>query len=130
MSKIKEFSKTNLNSVRRDIDIALASVEKEYGITLKLGNIRFSGTSFTTKVSADVKPTNGKSLGETKFNANCVLYGLKKSDFGKTFTEGRKTYTITGINTRSKRYPIECQCLTNGKGIRFTASLIREILNR
>jgi hypothetical protein len=57
-TKIKSFSKSNLSEVRRAIDEALVKVEKEYGISLKIGNISFTNEQFTTKlVSKITDPT-------------------------------------------------------------------------
>ena len=41
--KVTNFDKPTVKAIRMAMDKALATVEKEYGITIKTGNARFSG---------------------------------------------------------------------------------------
>jgi len=113
------FNKSNLKSIRADIDAALKAVEKKHGVSFNLGNIRYSDNDFRGKLecfSATDNSGNTVNIDKQNFESKAWLVGVKKTSFGKTFTVGRKTYTICGINTRAKKYPIQA---TNAQGQRY-----------
>lgn len=103
------FDRSNLKTIRNDIDAALAAVEKKHGIKFNLGNIRYSANDFRTKLECvSVTSANGAPVDadKVKFEQNAFLFGVKKDAFGKSFTSHGRRFTITGINPRAKRYPV------------------------
>ena len=76
------FTKENLPRIRADVDKALTSVEKMYGVKFNLGRITFTGNQFRTKLECNV----GESVEDAKgnsWNVNCRKLGLAPSDFGR-----------------------------------------------
>ena len=51
MKKIESFNKPQIVQLRSEIDNALASVAKKYGITISAGNCSFSGNEANFKLS-------------------------------------------------------------------------------
>ena len=83
--KIQNFAKGNLQTLRVDMDKALQSVAKKYGITIKAGNASFSGNECTFKVKLNTKGTDGTVI--TKEAKDFDRYkGLHAIQNGKGFT--------------------------------------------
>ena len=120
------FNKSNLKTIRADIDTALAAVEKKHGVSFKLGNIRYTDNDFRGKLecfSASDSGGNAVNVDKQKFESKSFLVGVKKTAFGKTFTSGRKTYTICGINTRAHQYPIQANS-AQGRRYKFSVDAL------
>lgn len=102
----------------------LAAFAEELGLSVEQeGRWTYdhSGDWMTLKVKFVAGGDEGREeLAKRDFALACWRYGLKESDYGATFTSGGKTYRIIGINTRSRRYPIECEEVGTGKKIRYT----------
>lgn len=115
MSRITRFDKQNLKTMRSEINTALKAVFDKYGVSGQIENIRFDATSFRTKLNVSVGA--GMTEADTdraNFEKYCVLFGLKKEDFGKVFTSAGVAYTVCGINPKSRKYGLV------GKSVRGT----------
>ena len=115
------FNRTNIKALRADIDAALAAVEKQHGVSFKLGNIRFTDNDFRCKLecfSASDNSGNAVNVDKQNFESKAFLVGVKTTSFGKTFTSRGRKFTITGINTRANKYPIQAST-ANGKRYKF-----------
>lgn len=99
------FTKANLPTIRADIDTALAAVASKYGITLELGNIRFSEGQFTSKLTATAAETK-TDAARVNWEAHAIRFGLEDSMFGKRFTIAGKRLEICGIKPRNRKYPV------------------------
>jgi hypothetical protein len=111
------FNKSNLKTIRADVAAALAAVESKHDVKFSLGNIRFSDNDFRCKLECFSAATgNSTDIDRQKFESKCWMFDVPKSSFGKTFKSGRKTYTITGLNTRAHKYPIQA---TDSRGNRY-----------
>lgn len=64
-----------------------------------------------------------QSQEQRAYASFCADFKLKPEWFGKTFEHRGKTYTITGLNIRSKRFPV----MTEG-GTRFNADYLRALM--
>ena len=110
------FTRAKVKTIRTEIDKALAAVAAKHGVEFSLGTIRFSDTDLrgTLKcVSAD------KDAGRKMFERDAFRVGVKKDAYGKTFTSNGKTFRITGINTRAKKYPICAETVNRGDKYKF-----------
>lgn len=120
------FTKTNLKNIRADIEAALASVEATYNCKFSLGNIRFSDHNFRGKLECNsVADASGNTINpaEVHFNDNRWRVGLAKDAFGKTFTAQGRRYTIVGVNTRAKKYPVQAETAA-GRRYKFPMSAL------
>ena len=52
MTKLTSFDKNNLSNVRAAIDAAMANVEKEFGITIQLGSIKYTAEAIKATLEA------------------------------------------------------------------------------
>jgi hypothetical protein len=124
-TKIKSFSKSNLSEVRRAIDEALVKVEKEYGISLKIGNISFTNEQFTTKlVSKITDPTVVLSVNSGLFE----MYGLPANLAGQIVIHAGKQYQITGVDRGKRKFPITSTELSTGRTTSMTVDLVKLLI--
>ena len=116
MSKVTKFDRPTLAVLRTDIEAALAEVAKKHGITLGIGGMTFTQTTFTTRISAvaaaedasnsdDAAPNESNSDVNPKwivaFNRNAFLHGFNRSDLNRTFKIGRIEHTLVGWRTKA-----------------------------
>jgi hypothetical protein len=110
--KIKQLDKQNIQMLRDAVQKSLDKVGDMYGLTIKLGNIRYDNLSFRSKVEAYVdEPASGVGYEQEAFNSTCFMYGLKPEDYLKEVTlNGQKFWgtkaKIYGFNPRSRKYPV------------------------
>ena len=50
--KIEKFDKNVFKTLRPEIQAALDTIKDKFGVTIKLGNINFTGNEFTGKIIA------------------------------------------------------------------------------
>jgi hypothetical protein len=92
---IKKFDKTNLKTVREDLNAILSKYAKENNLEIKLGNISFSAGAFTTKMEAKV-------IGVKSIQDVWLDDAMRKFAFVKTSKCGK---TLVGFNPRAGKYP-------------------------
>lgn len=130
---IKAFDSKNLDVVRADIDKALASVCSKHGIALKMGGIRYSGDSFTTKLEAFVQTqgANGMSATELKLRKELKrdgwAFNVDESHLGKTFTSNGETFKFAGIKANRPKYPVIGTNVRTGKSYKFREGVLTQI---
>ena len=109
MKKIESFNKPQIVQLRSEIDNALNSVAKKYGITISAGNCSFSGNEANFKLKL-----NTIGDGGTVITRESKMWDLYKSrtncshlNIGDTITIQGNSYTLSGYNTRDKKAPIQ-----------------------
>lgn len=108
-STIKSFNSKNIDVVNADIRKALKSVEDKYGITIKVGKVKYSENSYNAEMNVAI----GQGL-EAYRSAWIDLinlgygyaYNLKAEDFGTKVELNGKQYTIVGIRPKARTKPL------------------------
>ena len=98
---MKEFTRAGFTKVRTVVDKHLAAAGKELGITLSIGNISFDANQFSTKLKG-LTGTDSNDHAKKEWDKYCRRFGFKSEHFGVTYGQ----YTIVGIASRSRKYPI------------------------
>jgi hypothetical protein len=113
MATVKTFDKTNLKTIRADLEKALEAVSKKHGITLDFNNISFDSKSFSTRLKAEVKSTGTAAKVDPalegvnptwikSFTARAVWVGLNASDLGKPVKlAGGAVGTLVGMRPKA-----------------------------
>ena len=124
--KVSNFDKPSIKAIRMAMDIALAKVEKQYGIKISTGNARFSGDEVTFKVKANTISTGGQV--QTKEAQNWAMMaqvnGLDGFSVGDTIQLQGKSFTIKGWNTRARKSPINIED-QNGRGYKCSVNMLK-----
>ena len=139
LTMTKQSASDVISRLRRKIeatlnDGTLDSIQE--GLQVDLGNARYtSGDIFPITFKFEVSATNEDGTVETKeardFKRIAEIYGLSPDDLGKTFKtwHGKRTYTITGLVRRRRKFPISAVC-ENGKSWKFPAEQVKDALSR
>ena len=124
--KVTNFDKPTIKAIRMAMDNALATVEKEYGITISTGNARFSGNEVNFKVKANTMGNDGTV--NTKEAQMFDLYknsiGLGHLNVGDTINLQGKSFTIAGYNTRARKSPINITD-AQGRGYKCSVAMVK-----
>ena len=122
MKKIESFNKPQIVQLRSEIDNALNSVAKKYGITISAGNCSFSGNEANFKLKL-----NTIGDGGTVITRESKMWDLYKSrtncshlNIGDTITIQGNSYTLSGYNTRARKAPIN---FTDSRGNGYKCSI-------
>tara|TARA_B100000989_G_scaffold130087_1_gene96597 strand:- start:724 stop:1113 length:390 start_codon:yes stop_codon:yes gene_type:complete len=124
--KVTNFDKPTIKAIRMAMDNALAKVEKEYGITIKTGNARFSGDEVTFKVKANTKNNDGSvnTKEANMWGLYAPTHGLGHLNVGDTIQLQGKSFTIAGYNTRARKSPINVTD-ANGRGYKCSVAMVK-----
>lgn len=124
---VKEMDKATVKALAAEMEAALKAVAEKNGVTIKFGGGKYDPTAGTFNPKVTVELPDAK---KREFEAYCGIYGLEPEDFGKSFTVGGKTFTVSGLASgRSSKYPILAMN-SNGKEFKFTVEQARKVLGR
>lgn len=112
-----KLTKQSLDSIRKELNTSFAEIEKKYNIKLSMGTIRYTDSSFTTKLTGvldlakDPKdllmPADSNYYVQLLIPKNQTFYNVTPDMYGKSFkTVMGDTYTFVGLKPSRKQYPI------------------------
>ena len=105
---IEKFDKPTLKIVREALADALDGLQEELGIKLKIGtNISFDANTFTTKLTGSLFSHDPLAEDWEKY---AHVYDLDVTWLGKQFPSNGKTFTIVGLDTKKRKYPVIASC--------------------
>ena len=115
MSKVNEFNRENLKEFRQKLNMKMEELEAEYGIKIKLGNISFSPTEFTSKITCRIFGEDGRTKKEVSdFNTYKNALGIQ-FEMGDKFMLSSKQFEVDGINLNARKNMVKIKCLATGK---------------
>lgn len=118
MKTVTEFNKQTLNEIRIELDKVLTEFGDKHNLKFVIPNIGYTANEFHTKLtcSLKVKP-DGKTFDPEleNFDKYHKMYGLQKSDLGKTFEMKGRSFKITGLNPKRRTCPLVIKDLGNNK---------------
>jgi hypothetical protein len=126
MSKITTITRADCATIRDAVAAALVSVEKQFGLKLSTKGGKFGPTSFTLPIEFATVSTDGavNSVEATNFTRMSNHYGVDPSMLNKKITTDSGTYTLTGLNPRSRRFPFTA-VREDGKGFKLGANTVK-----
>jgi len=121
------FDRPTIKVLRMKIQNELVNLGKELGLSINVGNARFSSNTVNFKVEFSLIRKDGLVLnGEAEaFRDSAHRYGLKPEYLGKTFHFHGKSYTITGMKPRNHKFPILAE--RYNKKFKFTIGQIKSV---
>lgn len=123
--KIKHFDRPTIKHLRPVIEKALNEALTSYGISVTLGNAKFSPASMSIKVEMATVAEDG-TVKNPQYEALVSLghfYGLPESFDINTLVGG---YKLVGLNTKSHKYPFIAE--KNGKRYKMAVAHIRTMM--
>ena len=120
-----EITRSTLKQLRPAIESALADVEKNFGIKLKLANCKYTSVDFTFQLKGEVLDTgDGESVAERDWKTYSAEFGLDTVKFGSVFESSGRRFRITGIKITRPKYPVSAVDVSTGKGFKFPVSSV------
>lgn len=109
--------KQNLQAIRKDLDMALLSVAKKYGIVLKTGRCRFTDSSAQMNIEIATVSSTGEVIDIEKASllANLSYLGLTHEHLSKTFSIGGKNFKLVGYKKARHVKPFGLTCMEDGR---------------
>jgi hypothetical protein len=122
---INQLDRETIVNLRKEMEAAMQVVAAKHGIVIKFGNCKFSPENASFKLDVATKAQNGSVITReaTAFKQSAVYYGLKSEDLGKVFTFNGKTFKLTGLLPKSRKYPFQATCLQDGKSYKLPESI-------
>ncbi|MCK9445938.1 hypothetical protein M0Q50_03500 [bacterium] len=119
MKKVK-ILKLNDNSsleiLRDEVNNRLKDIEKDFGVSMKVGHISYQQLKATFRLDATIASVDVSKIDYEKY---CGFFDIPKDSYGKTFISGGTTYKICGINIKARKFPIVAQNLKDNKMYKF-----------
>jgi len=117
---IEKFDKPTLKIVREALADALDGLQEELGIKLKIGNnISFDANTFTTKLTGSLFSHDPLAEDWKKY---AHIYDLDVAWLGREFPSDGKTFTIVGLDTKKRKYPVIAT--RDGKRYKFPTDVV------
>ncbi len=89
-------TKEKLAEIRKDMDVALATIGKKHGISsFKLGTIRYDSDGFKTSLEAQF--AGGESFDLKTLRLNAYLFGFKETIANATISYANKQCKVIGV---------------------------------
>jgi hypothetical protein len=107
--------------LQRDLNALTARYSN--GWQIKLGNATFSGNSIKFKMEV-FDTSGGLSPGQDEFNRQCRVYGLEPVDFGREFRYGGKTFKLSGVIPRGRKFVLQGRNVSDGRTYKFRIDVV------
>jgi hypothetical protein len=118
MEKITQFNKSQLSTLRRELNSELEQLGARLGLTIKSGNISYETNSCTIQVKAQIKGSLTRNQQSISMHAS--LLGLSDIKYGSVLhSQQRGALKLVDYKPRSPKYPWVAE-LTNGSRIKMT----------
>ena len=123
-------NKSQVKKFRADFEAMLTVLQKDTGMKIDLGNIRFSPDGHLTfKGTASVKGEGNTFVCPyaIALNEQIESYGFSKDIIGKPTKYQGETYKLVGLKTKNRKYPFIAENLDNGKTYKMSLSHITQM---
>ena len=129
MQKITNFDRPTVKSLRSSLEADLATIALKYGITMELGNARFSEHECNFKfklntIASDSTPVETKEAAA--FRRHAPLLGIGHLSPGDRIHISGQEYEITGYNTRAPKSPIGIKACLTGKKYKCSVAYLKQ----
>lgn len=125
---INAFDKTNLTSLRSDINAALKAVGDKYGISIQAGNATFTASVATFKLACMVGDTTISEMKKDKSALDltiCQPMYFPDLKLDARYAMGNDVFKIVGYNTRGRTQPMKIVSLKSGKEFKCSIAHLR-----
>lgn len=101
-------SKDKARVIRDRLAKTLKELEKELEVSIHLSNMRYSDTDARISLTFTYSSETGvvQSFEETQFKQHAASLGLAGLSIGDTICIKNVNYTLIGLNSRNRKYPV------------------------
>lgn len=118
----------NQEELRNDIEAAMASIEKKWGVGVRVEKMRHTDTRAEIKLSlAPVDHGTMLDRHAIAFKAVAPLLGIEPRCLGHKFILGDEEYVMRGYNARSKVKPFLADRVSDGNRCKFPAEVTKQL---
>jgi hypothetical protein len=116
---------TKINKVQAKIQAAIAQIEKEEGVSISFGSIKYNSAyySATMKVSTTEKSEKVDGI----YESICKRLGFTQNVIGLSFNASMGEMIITDIKTKNRKYPVIAQA-QNGTSYKYSVDHIKKLV--
>lgn len=116
---------TKINKVQAKIQAAIAQIEKEEGVSISFGSIKYNSAyySATMKVSTTEKSEKVDGI----YESICKGLGFTQNVIGMTFQGNTGEMIITDIKTKNRKYPVIAQA-KSGTSYKYSVDHIKKLV--
>jgi hypothetical protein len=115
---MESITRQDANLLGREVEEALRQVAERHGLQLDIRGGTFDSGSFKPRVEFKTAASD-----RDEFARYATLYGLNADDFGRSFRNGGREFTVAGISPRSPRRPILAKS-ADGRTWKFPADAV------
>jgi len=129
MFKAVQFTKSNLDDLRKDLDAVLSKYSKEAGVHFNIGSIRFSEREANLKLTASLPSTGGMftTAEEEDFDLfsrlDSISVGLHEVGSSRTLGNVK----MVGYKSRNRKYPYIVEQVSTGSRYKLSTSSARSL---
>ena len=123
--KITNFTRANIDIFSDTVMSMLQAFGRKAGLEVTRESGRYSANTFTMKISFRVLAKDGSGK-PADFDTKALRAGIFNDCWGKTFSQGGKTYKILDIKPRNRTYPVIAEDVRSGKSYKFPADVARD----
>jgi hypothetical protein len=116
------FDRDLAKKIQADAVVALEKVAKKYGVNISYNGGTLGTNDFILKLKVEVANAV-KTYDPWVYKA----FNLPEDIIGKTFVNRGTKYTITELNTKAPKFPVNVVD-ENGKGFKFPVDAVRTLL--
>jgi hypothetical protein len=126
-----KIDKETVTSFRKDFAACVADLEKKYGVTMRIGGIRYTEAEFYGKLSVKSNDPEAQRVANTNLNGSlkylCQSHNVTTGPsglIGSVYSYEGKRYTISDFVSRRRKYPMTANC-SDGKSYRLPWAYLR-----
>lgn len=109
-------NKQEVKTIAEEVREALKAVGLKHNMDIGIGNVTFTATQFSAKMTAQVKELDGKSLEQIEFEKYCSLFGFKPEDYRRVANRPSQghLFRILGFKPSSPKFCLQVEDVSTG----------------
>ena len=116
---------SKINNVQAKIKAAIAKIEKEEGVSISFGSIKYNSAYYSAAMKVSTTEKNEKVDGI--YESICRKLGFTQNVIGMTFQGNTGEMIITDIKTKNRKYPVIAQA-KSGTCYKYSVDHIKRLI--
>jgi hypothetical protein len=129
---VTSFDRVTVRKITEECGEALEAIAAKYGLKLDRKHCSFRGDEMPIayRLLTVTTDTNGNALDASgkEFQKYAAMFGLTPTDLGREFKNGGQTFRITGLKSRSPKFPVLAENVRTGKTFKFPVEAVQRAL--